>query len=404
MIQSGSQLYFAFKPLVQRASHFVFDRGFVKIGGNTSGLPVDIDFATERLHIDGNIRYSGTLKPSNTAGTGFLKSDGTNDAWSTILTSDVYNLEDILEGKQDSLIGTGLVRSVGGSISYIDGNNGQVLIKDGSGTPNFMNLELKPMYLTHKRLAVGTEFDNYGEVRNLTFEAGRVLRVSNISNQANSMNLGITANDVDGILEYNGIGDMWLKSQRDIYIDNFKGGGDRFLKVTNDGKVYTTASGGGSSSQDLDSVLSYGNTANNRTMVFKNDTTNIFTVRTASDTLKSTFGTGAEHVTWATSGNVDIELNSSRDLRMFVASGRTIMLGESAPNKPINLYGENYLFNKENLFQGANKWGSADNQSTPQNGDIISFIMLSGHWRPIKTKTVTTTVGGVTGDFMYITN
>jgi len=229
MIQSGQQLYFAFKPLIQRASNFVFDRGFVKIGGNTSGLPADIAFATERLDIDGNIRLSGVIKPDNVAPTAgyFLKGvDADNMAWSQLTVDDISDIDSLYQPILPS------------------GSIGQFLVKDSTGTNNFMNLELKPMYLSHRHIPVGSYFDNYSEVRNLTFEANRVLRVSNILNQTNSVNLGITGNDTDGILEYMGIGDFWLKSQRDIYIDNFKGGGDRFLKVTTTGKVYASTSGG----------------------------------------------------------------------------------------------------------------------------------------------------------------
>jgi len=42
--------------------------------------------ATEMLHVDGNIRYTGLLKPNNTAGTNgqFLSTNGTTDNWVTL--------------------------------------------------------------------------------------------------------------------------------------------------------------------------------------------------------------------------------------------------------------------------------------------------------------------------------
>jgi len=91
---SGTALYFGYLPMIFRASQYVLDRGFVKIGGNTSGLPADVAFATERLDVTGNIRYSGLLKPSNVAGTTgqVLSTDGTSDSWATLTTSHISNL------------------------------------------------------------------------------------------------------------------------------------------------------------------------------------------------------------------------------------------------------------------------------------------------------------------------
>ena len=50
--------------------------------------------ATEMLHVDGNIRYTGTLKPSNSAGTSgqFLMTSVTANAWTTLTTSHISDL------------------------------------------------------------------------------------------------------------------------------------------------------------------------------------------------------------------------------------------------------------------------------------------------------------------------
>ena len=93
-IYSGNINFNDYQNLIITAKSFVFERGNVKFGGNNTGATGTVDFATERLDIDGNIRYSGTLKPSNVQGTSgqFLKTSGTQDSWSTITTTDISNL------------------------------------------------------------------------------------------------------------------------------------------------------------------------------------------------------------------------------------------------------------------------------------------------------------------------
>ncbi len=51
-------------------------------------------FASEKLQVNGNIRYDTLLKPNNVAGTAgqFLGTNGTQDAWATLTTSDISNL------------------------------------------------------------------------------------------------------------------------------------------------------------------------------------------------------------------------------------------------------------------------------------------------------------------------
>jgi hypothetical protein len=93
-IYSGNIAFNDYQNLIITAKSFVFERGNVKFGGNNTGATGTVDFATERLDIDGNIRYSGTLKPSNVQGTNgqFLKTSGTQDSWATITTTDISNL------------------------------------------------------------------------------------------------------------------------------------------------------------------------------------------------------------------------------------------------------------------------------------------------------------------------
>jgi hypothetical protein len=132
-IQSGNSVYYDYKPLIFTANQYVLERGNLKLGGNNGFAATGVvDFATERLEVTGNIRYSGTLKPSNIPGTGWLKSNGTTDSWAAITVSDIPNLDwsKITTGKpttlsgygitdaQSVLNGTGFVKANGTTITY----------------------------------------------------------------------------------------------------------------------------------------------------------------------------------------------------------------------------------------------------------------------------------------------
>ena len=70
------------------------------VGGN---IAIGHQSPTEKLDLLGNFKYSGTLKPSGTAGTAgqFLGTDGTNDAWQSItqtVTLTDSPFERVLEG------------------------------------------------------------------------------------------------------------------------------------------------------------------------------------------------------------------------------------------------------------------------------------------------------------------
>jgi hypothetical protein len=59
--------------------------------GTATGIGIGVALPAEKLDLLGNFKYSGTLKPSGTAGTAgqFLGTDGTNDAWETLVASDI---------------------------------------------------------------------------------------------------------------------------------------------------------------------------------------------------------------------------------------------------------------------------------------------------------------------------
>jgi len=75
----------------------------LKLGGSsgTLGSIANIADPTERLDLDGNIRYTGTLKPLNVAPTTgqFLKADSTStNVWAAITPSDISGLESSIRG------------------------------------------------------------------------------------------------------------------------------------------------------------------------------------------------------------------------------------------------------------------------------------------------------------------
>ena len=394
IIQSGQQLYFAFKPLIFRASQYVFDRGNLVIGGNTSGLPADFDFGTERLQVNGNIRYSGTLKPSNTAGTSgqALLTDGTNDTWTTLTTSHISNLSsytgfdaryftetEIIAGyqpldatltslaalavstgimvqttgdsqfvlrsitgttnrvtvangnggagnptidiastyvgqtsittlgtittgtwngtsisdtyissastwnaKQDALSGTGFVKISGTTISYDNstylttsvaastyqpllpsGTAGQFLVKDSLGNNNFMNLELLPQGLTHKRIAVGDSQHYLSEELNFEYRESRFIAINRFTDPLKYLGVGMYGNSNNSFIEANG-GTLTVRGDNGLIFSNFVGGGTLALTVDNDGRVgVTSISGGGSGTTSLtNSYIGYGSSTN----------------------------------------------------------------------------------------------------------------------------------------------
>lgn len=226
----GDQSVGVYTPAHFKASKFMFTHGFVKFGG-TSSIDFGVNWPSERVDIDGNIRISGVLKPDNIgpAAGSFLKGvDADNMAWASITVEDI---EDIATTYQAILP---------------EGSTGQLLGQDASGL-KFLNLEINPLYLGNKRFAVGTEFDNFGEVENLTWENERQLRIGNYATSAMSLTMGFKANDNDAVIEYQGLGDLYFKATRDMYFENFTGGGNRMLAVTATGRVYATTipSGGG---------------------------------------------------------------------------------------------------------------------------------------------------------------
>ena len=77
-----------------------------------------------RLSVTGDINTTVGYRVSNSLGSNgqFLKTTGSGNVYATILESDVTNLVSDLAAKQALLSGTGLVKSVAGTISYVTDN------------------------------------------------------------------------------------------------------------------------------------------------------------------------------------------------------------------------------------------------------------------------------------------
>ncbi len=92
----------------------------IVIGYNAQGLgnnsTVIGNPSTTNNHFFGSLKYGTQLKPNNTAGTNgqFLKTNGTQDSWATISTTDISGINTL----QTALNGTGLVRMTGTTVSY----------------------------------------------------------------------------------------------------------------------------------------------------------------------------------------------------------------------------------------------------------------------------------------------
>jgi hypothetical protein len=271
IIQSGQQLYFAFKPLVFRASQYAFDRGNVVIGGNTSGLPADFDFGTERLQVNGNIRYNTLLKPNNVSGTNgqVLATNGTQDAWKTLTVSDI---SDISTAYQAKLNGTGFVKASGTSITYDNttyqpslpsGTAGQFLIRNASNALEWSTLELEPTRLTRNKIGVGDSAGYLSSYDNLEFTDGRFISILRDGDSTKSLILGMYGVSNNSFLIGSG-GNLTIKGDNGLIFSNFTGGGTMALTVDNFGQVGVTplGTGSGTTATLSSTYIGYGSSGN----------------------------------------------------------------------------------------------------------------------------------------------
>jgi len=254
--------------------------------------------SSERLQVNGNIRYRNLLKPNNVAGTNgqVLGTNGTQDAWTTLTVS---HISDIASTYQTILSGTGIVKSTSGTISYLTDNSsnwdtaygwgnhasggylttsvaastyqpllpsgtaGQFLVKDSLGNNNFMNLELLPQGLTHKRIAVGDSQHYLSEELNFEYRESRFIAINRFTDPLKYLGVGMYGNSNNSFIEAVG-GTLTVRGDNGLIFSNFVGGGTLALTVDNDGRVgVTSISGGGSGTTSLtNSYIGYGSSTN----------------------------------------------------------------------------------------------------------------------------------------------
>lgn len=98
--------------------------------------------ANERIDVNGNIAYTGLLKPNGTDGTykQLLGTNGTSNAWATIDTSylsDWATISNTIASKQSQLNGAGFIKANGTSISYDNSSYEVSFLKNSAFNKNF---------------------------------------------------------------------------------------------------------------------------------------------------------------------------------------------------------------------------------------------------------------------------
>lgn len=304
-IQSGSSTYYDYKPLVFTAKNYVMERGSLKLGGfNGFGSTGTVDFATERLDVDGNIRVSGVIKPSNIepAEGQFLKGiNATNMTWAALGHADISNLAtytgfdskylhannatsfkasanvlgviaigatmevDIygIINQKSGIVTPGTYTKVsvdtygrvttGGSLlpsdilsAFPSGTAGQFLVRNASNNLDFMNLELEPQSLSYNKIAVGDGANYLSEYENFEYREGRYVAIFKDADPTKAFYFGMNVADNNSFVTASG-GYLKLKGDAGIYLDGFAGFGTRMVIVDGDGKLtYTDIPSGGS--------------------------------------------------------------------------------------------------------------------------------------------------------------
>lgn len=480
MIQSGQQMFFNFKPLVFRASQYAFDRGNVVIGGNTGGLPTDFAFGTERLQVNGNIRYNNLLKPNNVAGTNgqVLATNGTQDAWKTLTVSDISDIASTYQPILPS------------------GTSGQFLVKDSEGDLNFMDLKIRPIGLSLERIAVGNTDHYLGEQPHFLFKDKRHIQIARITDNTKQLNIGLVKKSNNGFIEQVG-GSLNITATGGLYMtdfatpnqplrmltidssgklsvssiagggtaqsslasthigfginnvlgssSNFKyledrylqftgssanvnigatgsggtgfvesvngnlllqarstygvivdvgffqvdalgGGGTKMVVVDNDGKFATQTIPSGGSSQNIDQVLTTGNTVDNKTIIFENTTQNYFLFKEGSSATVGGISLetdSADYLAMSSNTGYGILIDSAENLLLL---GNNTTIGYSNSTSLISLHGMPFNFNENaqnsGLGENGNEWGSGFNQGSPQAGDRMLFFYDGTRWVP----------------------
>lgn len=232
-------------------------------------------FATEKLQVNGNIRYSGTLKPNNVAGTTdkFLTTNGAVDSWSFISTSQIIGMSNYLSVSQFSakvpidlgqmqplkILGNATtsiagVQELGASgIFKIIGNTthgvGDVLTMNSSGSAQWSQLEIDPPNLTNNRIGVGDAQHFLSEYANFEFLNRQYLSIAKVGDYSKKINIGVNLADNNAFIRGEGAY-LNLSATLGLQLLNYTGVGTRYLTVNADGIVGTATATGGNISTD----------------------------------------------------------------------------------------------------------------------------------------------------------
>lgn len=266
LIKSGLDIYNDYKPLVFLGSHFMMLRGSLKLGGNSVGATGTVDFATERLDITGNIRYSGTLKPSNIAPSvgQFLKAGSTTtNEWATLTTSDISGLSSYT-GFTNYTTNDGLAALVDSIIP--SGTSGHFLTRDSGGALTFMNIDIDPVMLSANKIAVGSPQGILTEVAGFEFVDKRYLSITRKGYADQKITIGHGTNSQHALFDVQG-GRMELNSNIGIRFNNLAGADTRMMVVNASGDISTQAipTGGSGSNYLPYRRVPYGSAENTQT-------------------------------------------------------------------------------------------------------------------------------------------
>lgn len=231
------------------ASKYFFKGGSLRLSGGVGagGSIANITDPTERLDVDGNIRYTTLLKPNNTAGTDgqFLSTSGTQDIWKTLTVSDISNISSTYQPILPS------------------GTAGQFLIRNASNVLEWSTLELEPVGLSNNKIAVGDSANYLSEYNNFEFLESRFISIYKISDNTRALYLGLESASNNSFITAAG-GRLTLKADSGVYLHGFTGIGNRMVIVDGDGKLgFTEIPSGGSGGSPLtSSYIGYGSTIN----------------------------------------------------------------------------------------------------------------------------------------------
>ncbi len=376
--------------------------------------------ASERLQVNGNVRYSGTLKPANTTPTTgqFLKADSTStNAWATITTSDIsgissylttataastyltanqtITLSGIVTGSGTTAITTaiandaltiamtdGLQTALDAKMPLVTGTIGQVFAYDGSNY-NFMNLDHKPLKLSINEIAVGNDFGLLESRSEFTYNRG-TLKVANKTDATKYVTFGmISPNGTDALLQVLGGGGLQI-SAPNVYLNSLGGSTavERSLVIDQNGKISAKVlDNTGNTIQGLDSVLAVSEVATNRNILLKytGSASPYFGFVNSSNqpTAFLSHSTIDDQLVLQSNLENGLVLNTSDgDIWLNAILGK-VTIGRSGANSEVVISGTSFKLSLANNFSGAGNWGNLGGISTPQDGDVCTLTFDS---------------------------